>query len=151
MSPTTGDGQTDEDIVLAFPAWRTNLRIARMAVSSVAADAGFGLEDIEDLRVAVTELCGALLGPPADEAVDGDGDGDLGRIELRFRVDAGDVVLLGRRDPAPGPAPDLDPIARELLAVITDHHALEAVDGRWSFSLRKGPTPGSGEGAPDPV
>ena len=150
MSPTTGDGQTDDDIVLAFPAWRTNLRIARMAVSSVAADAGFGLEDIEDLRVAVTELCGALLGPAADEAVD-DSDGDLGRIELRFRVDAGDVVLLGRRDPAPGPAPDLDPIARELLAVITDHHVLEAVDGRWSFSLRKGPTPGSGEGAPDPV
>lgn len=149
MSTTAGYGQTDDDIVLAFPAWRTNLRIARMAVSSVAADAGFGLEDIEDLRVAVTELCGALLGPPADEAVDGDG--DLGRIELRFRVDAGDVVLLGRRHPAPGPAPVLDPIARELLAVITDHHALEAVDGRWSFSLRKGPTPGSGEGAPDPV
>ena len=53
--------------------------------------------------------------------------------------------------PSPGPAPDLDPIARELLAVITDHHVLEAVDGRWGFSLRKGPTPGSGEGVPDAV
>jgi len=144
------DAQPDpaEDILLAFPAWRTNLRIARLAVSSVAADAGFGLEDIEDLRVAVTELCGALLGPAADEEVI---DGEVGRIELRLRVDAGDVVLDGRRDPAPGPTPDLDPIARELLAVITDHHTLEAVDGHWGFSLRKGPTPGSDEGAPDPV
>ena len=137
-----------EDILLAFPAWRTNLRIARLAVSSVAADAGFGLEDIEDLRVAVTELCGALLGPAADDEVD---DGVVGRIELRLRVDAGDVVLDGRRDPAPGPGPDLDPIARELLAVITDHHTLGAVDGHWGFSLRKGTTPGSGEGVPDPV
>lgn len=135
-----------DDILLAFPAWRTNLRIARLAVSSVAADAGFGLEDIEDLRVAVTELCGALLGPAADDGAD-----EVGRIELRFRVDAGDVVLNGRRDPAPGSAPELDPIARELLAVITDHHTLDAVDGHWGFSLRKGPTPGSGEDAPGPV
>ncbi len=145
MSAPADDGHDAEDeILLAFPAWRTNLRIARLAVSSVAADAGFGLEDIEDLQVAVTELCGVLLGPAA---TDHDG---FGRIELRLRVDAGDVELDGRRDPAPGPIPDLDPIARELLAVITDHHTLEAVDGRWSFSLRKGPTPGSGEGAPGP-
>jgi hypothetical protein len=136
-----------EDIRLAFPAWRTNLRIARLTVSSVAADAGFGLEDIEDLRVAVTELCGALLGPTDAE----EGHDTIGRIELRFRIDAGDVVLDGHRDHAPGPAPVLDPIARELLAVITDHHALEAVEGHWSFSLRKGPTPGSGEGAPGAV
>jgi len=135
----------DDDIVLAFPAWRTNLRIARLAVSSVAADAGFGLEDIEDLRVAVTELCGVLLAPETD--TDG---GDGGRIELRLRVEAGDVLLTGRREPATGPAPELDPIARELLAVITDHHTLEAVDGHWSFSLHKGPTPGTGEGSPGP-
>lgn len=145
-SPAENGHGAEDDILLAFPAWRTNLRIARLAVSSVAADAGFGLEDIEDLRVAVTELCGALLGPQAE--ADGD---EVGRIELRLRVDAGDVELDGRRDPATGPAPELDPIARELLAVITDHHTLEAVDGHWSFSLRKGPTPGSGEGAPGPV
>jgi len=139
-----GHGAEDE-ILLAFPAWRTNLRIARLAVSSVAADAGFGLEDIEDLRVAVTELCGALLGP--EEA----SDDEIGRIELRLRVSAGDVELVGQRDRTTGPAPELDPIARELLAVITDDHTLEAVDGHWSFSLRKGPTPGLGEGDPGPV
>ena len=143
MSADDHHDATDE-ILLAFPAWRTNLRIARLTVSSVAADAGFGLEDIEDLRVAVTELCGVLLG-----AAEADHD-EVGRIELRLRVDAGDVELEGRRDRATGPAPQLDPIARELLAVITDHHTLEAVDGHWSFSLRKGPTPGSGEGATGP-
>jgi len=146
VSDPVGPGYGAEDeILLAFPAWRTNLRIARLAVSSVAADAGFGLEDIEDLRVAVTELCGALLGP--EEA----GDDEIGRIELRLRVSAGDVELDGQRGRAPGPAPELDPIARELLAVITDHHTLEAVDGHWNFSLRKGPTPGLGEREPAPV
>jgi serine/threonine-protein kinase RsbW len=119
------------DIVLSFPAANTNLRIARLTASSVATDLGFGLDDTEDLRVAVTELAGALL----------DDDGEVvGRLELRFRVDRGSVVVEGRRDAVDGDIPDLDPIARELLNVTTDEHHLRAVDGDWTFSVRKGPS-----------
>lgn len=121
------------DIVLSFPAHTTNLRIARLTASSVATDVGFGLEDTEDLRVAVTELCSALLDDqetPDDDA----------RLELRYRTEDGSVVVEGRRGAMPGPIPELDPIARELLNVTTDEHRLSAADEEWTFSVRKGPS-----------
>ena len=69
------------DVVLSLPPRSSHLRIARLTASSFAADLGFGLDDTEDLRVAVTELCSALL---HDERSD---DGDGPRIELHYRVD----------------------------------------------------------------
>jgi anti-sigma regulatory factor (Ser/Thr protein kinase) len=118
------------DIVLSFPAHTTNLRIARLTASSVAADLGLGLEDTEDLRVAVTELSGALIDDHAEDA----------RLELRFRIEGEAVVVEGRRGGCDEPIPELDPIARELLAVTTDDHVLESRGGDWTFTVRKGPS-----------
>ena len=119
------------DVVLSLPARASHLRIARLTASAFAADLGFGLDDTEDLRVAVTELCGALIG---------DDDGDGPRVELRYRVDEDRVVIEGRRPEMTGAVPELDPIARELLAVTTDAHTLGAQDGAWAFTVRKGPS-----------
>ena len=122
--------ETGGDIVLSFPAQSTNLRIARLTASSVATDLGFGLEDTEDLRVAVTELSSALVDDHESDA----------RLELRYRIDGETVVVEGRRADMSGPIPELDPIARELLNVTTDEHRLDAQDGDWTFSVRKGPS-----------
>jgi serine/threonine-protein kinase RsbW len=46
-------GQVD----MAFPVENDLLVLARLAVSTVAARAGFDVEEIEDLRLAVDELC----------------------------------------------------------------------------------------------
>lgn len=126
----TTTSEATQDIVLSFPARTTNLRIARLTASSVATDLGFGLEDTEDLRVAVTELSSALIDDESGES----------RLELRFRVDGDAVVVDGCRRDVVDAVPELDPIARELLAVTTDDHRLEARDGDWTFSVRKGPT-----------
>jgi anti-sigma regulatory factor (Ser/Thr protein kinase) len=120
--------ETRDDVVLSIPADSSHLRIARLAASSLAADVGLGLDETEDLRVAVTELCSVLL----------DDDGD-GRIELRYRVADGDVVVEGARPGVAGEPPELDPIARELLNVTTDEHSLGSHDGAWRFAVRKGP------------
>jgi serine/threonine-protein kinase RsbW len=122
------------DIVLSFPAQSTNLRIARLTASSVATDLGFGLDDTEDLRVAVTELAGALIA---------DDEGGGARLELRFRTEDQTVVVEGRRSGVDGAVPELDPIARELLNVTTDEHSLRTEDGDWTFSVRKGPSTAS--------
>jgi anti-sigma regulatory factor (Ser/Thr protein kinase) len=122
--------ETSGDIVLSFPAQATNLRIARLTASSVATDLGFGLEDTEDLRVAVPELSSALVDDHESDA----------RLELRYRIDGEAVVVEGRRADMTGPIPELDPIARELLNVTTDEHRLDAQDGDWTFSVRKGPS-----------
>ena len=119
------------DVVLSLPPRSSHLRIARLTASSFAADLGFGLDDTEDLRVAVTELCSVLL---QDERA---GDGGP-RIELHYRVDGDRVVIEGRRPGMDGAVPELDPIARELLAVTTDAHTLEAQDDDWIFTVRKG-------------
>ena len=129
MENTTTTTELSSDIVLSFPAHTTNLRIARLTASSVATDLGFGLEDTEDLRVAVTELSSALIDDHETDA----------RLELRFRIDGDAVVVEGRRGES-GVLPELDPIARELLVVTTDEHTLEARDGDWTFSVRKGPS-----------
>ncbi|HEY5886975.1 MAG TPA: hypothetical protein VIT24_04565 [Acidimicrobiales bacterium] len=120
------------DVVLSLPPRSSHLRIARLTASSFAADLGFGLDDTEDLRVAVTELCSVLL---QDEQA---GDGGGSRIELHYRVDGDRVVIEGRRPGMDGAVPELDPIARELLAVTTDAHTLEAQDDDWIFTVRKG-------------
>jgi serine/threonine-protein kinase RsbW len=122
--------ETGGDIVLSFPAQATNLRIARLTASSVATDLGFGLEDTEDLRVAVTELSSALVDDHESDA----------RLELRYRIEGETVVVEGRRTDMSEPIPELDPIARELLNVTTDEHRLGAQDGDWTFSVRKGPS-----------
>lgn len=122
------------EVTLSLPARSPNLRIARLTASSFAADLGFALDDIEDLRVAVTELAGALVDPAGE-----------GRIDLKFRIDGGCVVVEGRRESAPAAPPELDPIARELLAVTTDDHRLDAGDGVWTFAVRKGPSPDPAE------
>lgn len=114
-----------KDVIVSIPASTPNLRIARLTASSLAADLGFGLEALEDLRVAVTELASMLV-------EDGGG-----RIELRFRIDDDAVVVEGARPDMTGALPELDPIAAELLAVTTDAHSLEAQDGVWRFSVRK--------------
>ncbi len=126
----TATTEVGRDIVLSFPAHTTNLRIARLTASSVATDLGFGLEDTEDLRVAVTELSSALIDDHVADA----------RLELRFRVDGDAVIVEGRRSGVDEPVPELDPIARELLVVTTDDHKIEARDGDWTFSVRKGPS-----------
>lgn len=119
------------DVVLSLPPRSSHLRIARLTASSFAADLGFGLDDTEDLRVAVTELCSVLL-------QDEQGDDGGPRIELHYRVDGDRVVIEGRRPGMDGAVPELDPIARELLAVTTDAHTLEAQDDDWIFTVRKG-------------
>ena len=91
------------DVVLSLPPRSSHLRIARLTASSFAADLGFGLDDTEDLRVAVTELCSALL---HDER---SGDGDGPRIELHYRVDGDRVVIEGRRAGCPGRRPSWIP------------------------------------------
>ncbi len=122
--------RTDE-VVLSIPATTPNLRVARLTASSLAADLGFDLDATEDLRVAVTELCSALI----------HGDDGEGRIELRYRVDGDGVVVEGARSGVTGDPPELDPIAGELLNVTTDQHALGAAEDGWTFSVRKGPGP----------
>src|SRR5438128_140585 len=63
------------EIRLEIPAAPEYLRLARLAVADVGARAGWSYEDIDDLRIAVDELCYAI-GAGAEH----------GRLTLTYRV-----------------------------------------------------------------
>lgn len=63
-----------ESVVLQIPARPENVRLARLTVAAVGARVGFGLDLLDDLRIAVDELCYCLMG----------GDGTSGDLVLTF-------------------------------------------------------------------
>ncbi len=56
-------GSVTDRIELAIPARAELLQLARMTAGVVAARADLGLDDVENLRLGVEELCLSLVGP----------------------------------------------------------------------------------------
>jgi hypothetical protein len=109
----------DGVVRLQLPAHTRFLRLARLTATGVATDAGFDLEQIEDLRLAIDEACAVLL----DDAADG----DL-HITYRFRPDGG-VEIEGSTPAGDESLDSLDvhPVAADLLAMTTDEHSFEVI------------------------
>ena len=57
-----------------MPARPENVRLARLTVAAVGARVGFGIDLLDDLRIAVDELCYCLMG----------GEGTPGDLVLTF-------------------------------------------------------------------
>ena len=68
----------DDSIELSIPARADLLQLVRLTAGVVAARAELGLNDVEDLRLAVEELCLSLVGPTGDAP---------GRLVLRYGWD----------------------------------------------------------------
>lgn len=120
-------GMTADDAVhLTMPALTRHLRLARLTAAGLAGDLGFDLEAIEDLRVAVDELCAAVIDEvPADS-----------RLTLSYRTD-GDTVRIDGEVDAGGPVPELHRVAEELLGIVADEFSVDGDDGRRWFRLVK--------------
>jgi len=74
-------------ITVSFPATPEYLRLARLATADVGSRAGFDYEEIDDLRIAVSELCSWISG-----ARDG-------ALTLAFSFEPGAVVVNGSTAP----------------------------------------------------
>lgn len=95
--------------------------------AAVGSDAGFDVEGVEDLRIAVNELFALLI----EEAED-----STASVELTFTIDAAGVEVEGvRRDAGPIAGPE--ELAQEILEVVVDEHSFDTVDGARRFRLRK--------------
>jgi hypothetical protein len=49
-------------VLLGFPAKPENVRLARLTAAAIGSRMGFGLEQLDDVRMAVDELCYCLMG-----------------------------------------------------------------------------------------
>ena len=125
---------TGDRIELKFPARGDLIVLARLVTSAISARAGFDIEELEDLRLAVGELC--LLTLHGSDARHG----DL-CLELTVLDDAiGVVCTLERASAAEVPAPEGDEIAllsEQILDALLDEHGRESQDGFVRTWLRK--------------
>ncbi len=122
-------------IELRFPARGDLIVLARLVTSAISARAGFDIEELEDLRLAVGELCLLTL-----QGTDARSGGDL-CLELTMLGDAISVVCtLERAAAAFAPGPEGEEIARlseRILDALVDEHGRESQDGSARAWLRK--------------
>ena len=129
----TGDGLGRGDrIELTFPARGDLVVLARLVASAVAARAGFDIEELDDLRLAISELCTL--------AMQGSDEGALCLV-LTMHGDAiGAACTLERAAAAHAPTPEGEEIARlseQILDALVDEHGRESHDGAVRTWLRK--------------
>ncbi len=119
-----------QPVRLTVPAESRYVRLVRLAAAGVATEAGFDVDDVEDLRVAVNELFTLLVDDSEDPS---------GTVEVTYtQVDRG-VSVEGVRavsDGAPQTAGPED-LALEILRVVVDEHAFETDGGQRRFSVVK--------------
>jgi serine/threonine-protein kinase RsbW len=119
----------DTEVRLALPAAPEFVRLARLTVAGIAGRMGFTHDEVEELRIAVDELCLTIVGPMACE----------GSIELRYWIDADDLVVEGvGTSAAPlAAAPSLSPLSRQILSAVVDEHDVAAGALGPTFRIRK--------------
>jgi serine/threonine-protein kinase RsbW len=133
VKDTTELGAGDR-IELTFPARGDLIVLARLVTSAVSARAGFDIEELEDLRLAVGELCLLTLQGS---------DGEMGHLRLELTV-LGNAIgvecTLAGAAGAAGPNGDGDETAQlsqQILDALVDEHGRERQDGSVHAWLRK--------------
>lgn len=115
-------------VELRVPAASKYLRLARLTVAGFAGDLGFDVQSVEDLRVAVDELCAAAI----------DGVDPPDQLELRYSSRVGRVRIDGHVVGSGLPEPELHRVARELLDIVADGYDICSVDDGRAFWIEKG-------------
>lgn len=130
VAVAAGDVMADgrDEVVLVVPAAPEYLRLARMTAAGLASRLGFTYDDVEDLRIAVDELCFVLVGSG----------GRAGSIALTYCVDDGALTIEGVGRFTPGEAVEApSELSEQILAAVVDEHALHLSGDEPRFRLRK--------------
>jgi serine/threonine-protein kinase RsbW len=115
-------------IELSLPADSRYMRLARLVASGVATTSGLPMEEVEDFRIAVDELCATLIEM---------GDGEP--VILRFDVASDTLVVRARTAVAAPSEVDADrlSLSRQILDVVTDGYGMTELDGHVELTARK--------------
>jgi serine/threonine-protein kinase RsbW len=119
-------------VQLTVPCDSKYLGLVRLLVSSVAADANFSYDAIEDLRIVADELTNLAMTAAAP--------GTVVRIgvfpESKHFVFRGSAVLPSSNETEP--PVELDVLAAKIVASLVEHFKIETLNGRLevSFSVR---------------
>jgi len=120
---------TEGEVRLEIPASPEFLRVARMMAAGVASRLGFTLDEVDDLRIAIDELCFCLVGRT----------GRPGTVAIRYLMSADGLTVEGTghfTDQA-SEEPRLSPLSVQILEAVTDECQVEGRPEGPSFRLLK--------------
>ena len=115
-------------VVLSVPAQPSSLRLVRLVVASMAADAGFDFDTVEDLRIAADELINTVMSVTATD----------GSVSIEVTV-SDDALQLRSWAPAVAEhaAVVVDPLAAQILSALVDSSSFEVRGAQVEAALRK--------------
>ncbi len=117
----------DDVLTIRFPARPGYLRICRITTATFAADFGFDVDQLDDLRLAVDEAVTWLL---RDDDVGGD-------VVLALQVTGSTLAIRGEREVEGLPERDIDDLVHAILGATLDTHELTSRSGSRTIGLEK--------------
>lgn len=121
------------DVRLVVPAAPEYLRLVRLTAAGLASRLGFTFDEVEDLRIAVDELCYHLLG-------NGNGNGgpsdEPRTMDLTYSAGPDSITITGRTGLA-GSVPAPSELSEQILDALVDEHEVSGGNGMIIFRLRK--------------
>jgi hypothetical protein len=117
-----------EHVRLEIPSDRRFVAVTRLAVGRLGPVVGLDRVGVDDLRLAVSELCSSLVEASSD-----------GRLEVGCDVGAGVVTITGRApaESAAGIDRDRLVLSELILDATCDSHSLRVDSGTAEFRLVK--------------
>lgn len=111
-------------VEFGLPADGPFVRVARLVAGDMAERAGLSVDELDDVRLAVDELCAFLIS--AGGSV----------LELRMQVRDGELLIEGRT-PDGRTQPEPSELSVTLLRALVDSCTFDATDGAAAFVMSK--------------
>lgn len=116
---------TSDEVELRLPADGAYASVLRTLAAGLAARLDFTMDDIEDLRIAVSEAAAMVL----DEADEGS------TLDCRFHL-AGAAMTMTIGAPAQAPSePDYESFGWQVLATLAAEASIDAAPGKYAVRL----------------
>jgi serine/threonine-protein kinase RsbW len=119
-------------VTLMVAATNDHISYARLTATALAGKVGFEYDAIEDVRIAVSELCSNVIAC----AITGS------ELTLSFRGDGDGITVTGRVPLSDDAAPfNPDELSEQVLAAVVDSHRYTSDGTEIQFSMFRGHRP----------
>ena len=118
-----------DTVSMTLPASPELIGVVRLVAAGLAARLHFSLEEIEDLKIAVDEMCSYMTGSQGHE----------GSLQLTFELHQGRMDIRGRvsLSATEKVRTELTDFSRMILDTVTDAASLETHEGSPAFHVVK--------------
>jgi hypothetical protein len=115
-------------VTLVINTTNDHIQFARLTTTAVAAKVGFDYDAIEDLRMAVSELCGTVIAHATTRS----------ELTLTCRADPHGIDVTGRAPAADGiHEVEPDELSEQVLSAVTNEHTYAVVGGEVQFTMHR--------------